>query len=82
MVGTMKILFEDTGPGVPEEALPRLFDRLYRGESSRNRDLGGSGLGLSICRHVIESHGGSVEAENNQLGGLTLIIRLPLFEQA
>ena len=70
--------FHDSGPGVPEASLPRLFDRLYRVASSRGRDSGGSGLGLSICKHIIENHGGSIWAENNAQGGLTVGIRLPL----
>ncbi|ADD68806.1 integral membrane sensor signal transduction histidine kinase [Denitrovibrio acetiphilus DSM 12809] len=72
------ISFEDTGPGVSEEHLPRLFDRLYRVDSSRSRATGGSGLGLSICKYIIENHGGSVSACKGKKGGLRLEIRLPL----
>lgn len=68
----------DSGPGVPEDSLPRLFDRLYRADSSRSRDSGGSGLGLSICRHIIENHGGRIWAEKSSLGGLAVCIELPL----
>jgi two-component system sensor histidine kinase BaeS len=74
----LRISFEDSGPGVPEEALPRLFDRLYRVDISRNRDSGGSGLGLSICRHIIEHHKGTIWAEKSPLGGLYIGIELPL----
>jgi two-component system sensor histidine kinase BaeS len=70
--------FQDSGPGVPEEALPRLFDRLYRLETSRSRDWGGSGLGLSICRHIIENHDGKIWAEKSPAGGLAIVIELPL----
>jgi two-component system sensor histidine kinase BaeS len=70
--------FQDSGPGVPEQALPRLFDRLYRVDTSRNRDSGGSGLGLSICRHIIENHGGRIWAQSNVQGGLSIEIQLPL----
>lgn len=70
--------FQDSGPGVPEEALPRLFDRLFRVDASRNRDSGGSGLGLSICRYIIESHGGRIWAQRSPEGGLSIGIRLPL----
>jgi len=69
--------FKDSGPGVPDDALPRLFDRLYRVDPSRSRDTGGSGLGLSICRQIIEQHRGSVWAEKNAMGGLTIGIELP-----
>lgn len=76
------LTFEDSGPGVPAEALPRLFDRLYRVENSRNRSTGGSGLGLSICKHIVESHGGRIWAETGAMGGLYIAIRLPLTPQA
>jgi two-component system sensor histidine kinase BaeS len=74
----LTLRFEDTGPGVPEEALPRLFDRLFRVEASRSRNSGGSGLGLSICQHIIESHGGRIWAQSSPRGGLSIGIRLPL----
>jgi len=72
------VSFEDTGPGVSEEHLPKLFDRLYRVESSRNRTTGGSGLGLSICKSIIDTHGGEISAETGSKGGLKIIIKLPL----
>jgi len=74
----LHIVFEDTGPGVPEEALPRLFDRLYRTDPSRNRQTGSSGLGLAICKTIIEKHNGSIAARNSEKGGLKIEIRLPL----
>jgi two-component system sensor histidine kinase BaeS len=74
----LTLRFQDSGPGVPEEALPRLFDRLYRVDTSRNRDSGGSGLGLSICRHIIENHGGRIWAQRSPQGGLAIEIQLPL----
>ena len=74
----LTLLFDDSTPGVPDEELPRLFDRLFRGETSRSRELGGSGLGLSICRATIEAHGGTIEASASPLGGLRVTITLPL----
>lgn len=68
---------EDSAPGVPEDAIAHIFDRLYRVEGSRNRDTGGAGLGLSICRGIVESHDGSIEAEKSALGGLKQIISFP-----
>jgi two-component system sensor histidine kinase BaeS len=68
----------DSAPGVPASDLPQLFDRLYRVDSSRNRAVGGAGLGLSICRNIVEAHGGSIEARPSPHGGLWLIISLPL----
>ncbi len=68
------IRFEDSGPGVPSESLPRLFDRLYRVDSSRSRESGGSGLGLAICRQIVAAHQGIMEAKNSSLGGLAIQI--------
>jgi two-component system sensor histidine kinase BaeS len=75
---SLTLHFDDSAPGVPESEMPRLFDRLFRGESSRNRELGGSGLGLSICRAAIEAHGGTIDADASELGGLRVTIKLPL----
>lgn len=73
---------EDSAPGVPEEALPRLFERLFRVDKSRSRALGGSGLGLSICRNIVNIHNGEIEADHSGLGGLLIRIRLPLVMDA
>jgi two-component system sensor histidine kinase BaeS len=72
--------WEDAKPGVPPEALPRLFERLFRVEGSRSRERGGSGLGLAICRSIAEAHGGSIVARASDLGGLRVTLRLPLSE--
>lgn len=74
----LTLLFDDSSPGVPESELPRLFDRLFRGETSRSREHGGSGLGLSICRATIEAHGGTIDASASPLGGLRVTVTLPL----
>ncbi len=66
----------DHGPGVPDEALPRLFDAFYRVEEDRNRSRGGIGLGLSIARRSIELHKGSIRARNAQ-PGLEVEMELP-----
>lgn len=71
-----QIDFEDTAPSVPNDALDKIFDRLYRVESSRNRETGGAGLGLSICESIIEAHDGKISASHSPLGGLKQSIQL------
>ncbi len=74
----LRISIEDTGPGVSEESLNKLFDRLYRTDRARSREMGGSGLGLSICKSIIVAHQGKIWAENSETGGLRIVIQLPL----
>jgi len=76
--GWVVIDLEDSGPGVPEESLPHLFERLYRVDNSRSRSTGGSGLGMAICKTIVQGHGGTIKAENSPRGGLRIEIRLPL----
>ena len=75
------VYFADTPPGVPTEALPRLFERLYRVDASRSRAHGGSGLGLSICKSIVEAHGGSIVARHAPSGGLMVEISIPLIQK-
>lgn len=77
-----QLTWEDTGPGVPPEALPRLTERLYRVDESRASASGGSGLGLSIARAIVEGHGGRMQASSSALGGLRWDIWLPLQTEA
>jgi two-component system sensor histidine kinase BaeS len=72
------IKFQDSAPGVPERNLDRLFERLYRVEGSRSRTSGGAGLGLAICKNIVEAHEGSISAHQSPLGGLLIRISLPL----
>ncbi|RMN75293.1 ATP-binding protein, partial [Pseudomonas cannabina] len=67
----------DSGPGVEPEQLARLFERFYRGETSRNRASGGAGLGLAICHSIALAHGGTLNADHSPTGGLWLTLRLP-----
>lgn len=68
---------QDSAPGVPDEALGRLFDRLYRVETSRNRAHGGAGLGLALAKAIVEAHDGTIAAGPSILGGLAIAITLP-----
>ncbi len=72
------VYIDDSAPGVPTDALPKLFDRLFRVEASRNRGHGGAGLGLAICKNIAEAHGGSLSAEASPFGGLRITLTLPL----
>ncbi len=70
--------FRDSAPGVSPAQLPKLFDRLYRGEESRSRAKGGAGLGLAICKNIVEAHHGKIDAVSSSLGGIEITIELPL----
>ncbi len=67
----------DTGPGIPEASLPRLFDRFYRVDRARSSQRGGIGLGLAICQWIINAHAGSIEVESETGVGSTFVVRLP-----
>lgn len=71
------ISVEDSAPGVPVDALPRLFEPLFRVDEARDRSSGGSGLGLAVCRTIVEAHGGRISANHSNLGGLLIELNLP-----
>ncbi|MYM61004.1 HAMP domain-containing protein [Vibrio sp. OCN044] len=73
----VEMIWQDSAPAVPDKSLPLLFERLYRVDSSRDRNRGGSGLGLSIVKAIVERHGGVISASHSELGGLKLVVRLP-----
>jgi signal transduction histidine kinase len=73
-----EIRISDNGIGIPPEELPHIFDRFYRVDKARTRDLGGSGLGLSIVKWIAEKHGGSVKAESALGQGTSIIIEIPI----
>ncbi|MDR7462719.1 MAG: ATP-binding protein [Armatimonadota bacterium] len=75
--GEVSLVAEDTGPGIPPEHLPRVFERFYRADPSRSRAEGGTGLGLAITKHIALAHGGRVEAANRPTGGARLAVVLP-----
>ncbi len=73
----LRLSIDDSGPGVPEAELERVFEPFVRLEESRNRDTGGTGLGLAIARDLVRGHGGEIRLENRREGGLRATIHLP-----
>src|SRR5581483_2595832 len=69
----VEIAVEDTGVGIPPDALPRVFDRYWQGSGTR----GGSGLGLAIVKSIVQAHGGGVDATSGEHGGSRFTVRLP-----
>jgi len=76
--GSCQVSVQDTGPGIPPEHLPLVFERFYRVDPSRSRDDGGTGIGLAIARSVVEAHGGRIWAESGDAGGSTFRFVLPI----
>jgi len=74
----LEITVDDDGPGIPEDKREEVFKAFYRLEESRNKDTGGIGLGLAITKDVITSHGGKIELSDSPLGGLRVLISIPL----
>jgi len=72
-----RISIEDHGPGIPDSDLETAFQPFRRLEGSRNRETGGSGLGLTIARNILRAHGGDVTLRNRREGGLAALITLP-----
>jgi len=75
--GFVDIIIDDDGPGIPEEMREEVFKPFFRIEESRNSETGGVGLGLSIARDIVRSHGGDIELDTSPVGGLRARIRLP-----
>ena len=75
--GSIRVEVADTGPGIPSEVLPHVFDRLYRVDPSRDRGTGGPGLGLTIARQLVEAHGGVIRAESEEGTGSRFGFDLP-----
>jgi signal transduction histidine kinase len=75
--GAARVRIRDGGPGIPPGELARVFDPFYRVETSRSRESGGTGLGLTIARNIAEQHGGSIALANHPEGGLEVTLVLP-----
>src|SRR5262249_3888264 len=68
----------DSGCGIPDEDLPKIFERFYRVDKARSRSSGGSGLGLAICKSIVEAHSGTIGCSSKLEEGPTFAARLPL----
>jgi signal transduction histidine kinase len=79
---SLLVTVTDTGEGIPPESLPRIFERFYRADNSRQTATGGSGLGLAIVRALVQAHGGSIWAENAPGAGARICFTLPLPSQS
>ncbi|MCU0782962.1 MAG: ATP-binding protein [Verrucomicrobia bacterium] len=75
--GLIEVFVQDDGPGIPAEALERVFERFYRVDKARSREQGGTGLGLAIVKHIVQSHGGAVWVTNEPGKGATFFFTLP-----
>ncbi len=73
----VEVAVRDSGPGIPAEALPHLFDRFFRVDADRSRRTGGAGLGLAIAREIVRRHGGTLTVQSREGEGTTFIVRLP-----
>jgi two-component system sensor histidine kinase BaeS len=78
--GGVEAWVKDTGPGIPPEDLPHVFERFWRSEKSRNRQTGGSGIGLALVKRLVESHGGHVTVESTPRQGTIFRVVLPVEE--
>jgi signal transduction histidine kinase len=75
--GGAKLTVHDTGPGIPTEHLPNVFERFYRADQARSRAAGGSGIGLAVVKQLVEAHGGQIWAESPTGGGTSFTLMLP-----
>jgi signal transduction histidine kinase len=71
----------DSGPGIGEADLPRIFERFYRPDAARTRRSGGAGLGLAIAKWIVDAHGGDISCQSSLGKGTEVVVRLPLLKE-
>jgi signal transduction histidine kinase len=76
--GGCAISITDTGPGIPANLRPVIFERFSRGDASRSRKTGGAGLGLAICAAIVSAHKGTITLDDEHVGGTRIVVRLPV----
>ena len=76
--GSVEIVVDDDGPGVPKDSREDVFKPFFRLDASRNEETGGTGLGLTIARDILRSHGGDLTLGDSPLGGLRAVLRVPV----
>lgn len=73
----LRMEIRDNGPGIPNEALPHIFERFYRADPSRGKEVEGVGLGLSLVKWIVDQHGGRIDVSSGPSRGTTFVIYLP-----
>ena len=72
------VMIEDSGMGIPEESMERIYERFYRVDKSHSREIGGTGLGLAITRNIILMHRGTIQVSSVETEGTTFVVKIPL----
>ena len=78
---SVQVAIQDNGPGIPDSEKDKIFDRFYRTDASRNSSTGGSGIGLSIVKKIIEEHGGKIWATSRENTGTTMYFVLRKYQE-
>src|SRR5207237_1016038 len=80
--GRARVEISDTGPGIPPDSLPHVFERFYRADPARSRSVEGTGLGLAVVRNIVRIHNGSISVTSGEGKGTTFVVEIPLIEPA